>query len=120
MSNREKMPSTASMLDELRTEFGDARLIYAAEGDYEVGTEVQTRAVGTTASGAEVREETGRRHIGREAVSWLDAEAEALVVAAQQGRTSAALETLQSRYSAHDVERIRQRGRELWQQRRAA
>ena len=65
MSNREKMPATASMLDELRSEFGtDTRLIYAAEGDYEVGTEVLTCAVGTTAGGAEVTEETGRRHIG--------------------------------------------------------
>ena len=64
MSNREKMPATASMLDELRREFGDARLIYAAESGYEVGTEVQTRTVGTTAGGAEVAEETGRRHIG--------------------------------------------------------
>ncbi len=64
MTNRESMPATAEILDEAREAFGDARLIYAQEDGMEVGTEPQTRAVGNTAGGAEVHEETGRRHIG--------------------------------------------------------
>ena len=63
--NRNAMPTTAQVLDQLQAEFGDdTRLIWAEEGDYEVGTELHTRDVGTTVGGARVSVETGRRRIG--------------------------------------------------------
>ena len=35
--NRKLMPHTAAMIDELRSEFGDIKVLYAEEGDYRIG-----------------------------------------------------------------------------------
>jgi len=49
--NRELMPTIAAFVDEMQAEFGDARLIYAEENGYEVGTEIQTEERGATREG---------------------------------------------------------------------
>jgi len=36
--NRRLMPHTAALIDKLRSELGDIKVLYAEEGDYRMGT----------------------------------------------------------------------------------
>lgn len=36
--NRERMPEVTAFVDEVRAVFGEVKILYAREGDYEVGS----------------------------------------------------------------------------------
>lgn len=52
MSARDQFPEVASFVDDLRDQFGEARVLYAAEGDQEAGRRIEREHVGTTCDGA--------------------------------------------------------------------
>ena len=50
--SREQFPEVAGFVDDLREQFGEVRVLYAAEGEHEAGRRIECEHVGTTCDGA--------------------------------------------------------------------